>query len=533
MDKKFILSVALALGSVWIFNYYVMRKAPVTAQGGAVDVGAARELAAGQPVQVPTAEVVYKPLVTNVTFDNARFSAVAQNVVVETKQTVVQLSTNGAVIESLVFKNHRGKDKKPLRTIYAKNVHDELERQQGAFLLSIGDKTPFNYVLESKQDRLGGVEVVFAADTEQYHVTKTFVFHHNSYRCDVSIMLDPKHVGLTVTPRLFFPVPFVKEISDDAMTICAWDEAKQSVETHEPAASQGLAWFWLDKKPIFGGQDRFFAHLLVNDVNKFTQRGYIKRCDSTTLLSILEGPATTKKTAWQLSFYLGPKEPASLQAVDERLTPLLSFGWFTSICMLLLKLLAYLYSLIGNFGIAIIVLTIVLRLPFSPLMIYSRKKTDHFAKFEPSITRIKMKYRHDKNMEYQELMKFYKDHDLSPASQMAGCLPQLVQLPILFALFRILNNYIDLYQAPFAGWIVDLSARDPYYILPLLVGLAMIWSNSLMAVVDEKKRVMTTFLAFVVAAVFATFPAGVVLYQLTSNLLGIAEDYVRRIFFNK
>jgi YidC/Oxa1 family membrane protein insertase len=116
---------------------------------------------------------------------------------------------------------------------------------------------------------------------------------------------------------------------------------------------------------------------------------------------------------------------------------------------------------------------------------------------------------------------------------MAGCLPQLVQLPILFALFRILNNYIDLYQAPFAGWIVDLSARDPYYILPLLVGLAMIWSNSLMAVVDEKKRVMTTFLAFVVAAVFATFPAGVVLYQLTSNLLGIAEDYVRRIFFNK
>ncbi len=532
MDKKFILSVALALGSVWLFNYYVMRKSPVAAQGGVVDIGAVRELAAGKPVQVPTAEVVYKPLVTTVTFDNARFSAVAQDVVVETKQLLVHLSTNGAVIDSLEFKNHRGKDKKPLKTMYAKNMHDEVQRQQGAFLLSVGEKTPFNYVVESKNKLSGRVEVVFVADNEQYTVKKTFVFYDESYRCDVSIAIDPKHAGVIASPRLFFPLPCVREIVDDTITLCAWDENKQSVETHEPAASQGLAWFWMDKKPIFGGQDRFFAHLLVDDANSFTQRGYIKRYDDKTILSILEGPQTAQKTSWKLSFYLGPKEPSALQAVDDRLTPLLSFGWFTAICKLLLKLLDYLYGLLGNFGLAIIVMTILLRVPFSPLMIYSRKQTEHFARFEPSITRIKMKYRHDKATEYQELMRFYKEHNLSPANQMAGCLPQLIQLPILFALFRVLNNYIDLYQAPFAGWIVDLSARDPYYILPLLSGLAMIWANSLMAVVDEKKRVMSTFMAFVVAAVFATFPAGLVLYQLTSNLLGIAEDYVRKIFFN-
>ncbi len=202
MDKKFILSVALALGSVWIFNYYIMQKTPVNPQGGAVDVGAARSLAAGQPVQVPTAEAVYKPLVTSVKFDNARISAVAQDVVVETKKTVVHLSPNGAVIESLAFKNHHGKDKKPLRTIYPKKVHDEVERQQGAFLLSVDDKTPFNYVLKSKKDRHDGVEVVFAAENEQYHVTKTFVFYHDNYRCDVSVMFDPKHAGVTATPPL-------------------------------------------------------------------------------------------------------------------------------------------------------------------------------------------------------------------------------------------------------------------------------------------------------------------------------------------
>ena len=117
MDKKFILSVALALGSVWLFNYFVMRKAPVAMQSGAVDVTASRELAAGQPVHVPTAENVYKPLATVVQFDQARLSGAAHEVMVETDQVIAQFSTNGAVIESLVFKNHCGKDKKPLRTV--------------------------------------------------------------------------------------------------------------------------------------------------------------------------------------------------------------------------------------------------------------------------------------------------------------------------------------------------------------------------------------------------------------------------------
>ncbi len=531
MDKKFILSVALALGSVWLFNYFVMRKAPVAAQGGAVDIGASRELAAGQPVQVPSSENVYKPLVTAVLFDDARLASAAEEVTVETKQVVVHLSSHGAVIDSLVFKHHAGKGKKPLKTVYAKNVLDEAQRQQGAFLLAIGEKTPFNYVFEGKKQLPGGVQVVFAAENEICRVKKTFAFYDDNYRCDLAIALEPKQANAALVPRIFFPAPYVGEIADDAITLCSWDEGKQAIETYEPASSQGLAWFWMDKNPIFGAQDRFFAHVLVGDADRFTQRGYIKRYDDKTISSILEGPAITQKTTWQLSFYVGPKEPEALQLVDERLTPLLSFGWFSAICKLLLKLLAYLYGLIGNFGLAIIALTIILRLPFSPLMIYSRKQTEHFARFEPSIARIKMKYRHDKATEYQELMRFYREHNLSPANQMAGCLPQLIQLPILFALFRVLNNYIDLYQAPFAGWIVDLSARDPYYVLPLLSGLVMIWSNSLMAVVDEKKRVMTTFMAFVVAAVFATFPAGLVLYQLTSNVLGVAEDYVRRIFF--
>jgi len=468
---------------------------------------------------------VYKPLATTVSFEEIA-AVKAERVMVETKQVIAVFSTCGAVLDSVAFKNHKGKDKKPLQTIYHRKI-----LEQSAFLLALDQKTPVSYTLESKKQLSDGVAVTFAASNDNCVIKKTFRLYHDTYRCEVGIELEPKNKETGLQPRIIFPAPHVQEIADDAITLCAWDEGRESLESHDPVSSKGLAWFWMDNKPLFGAHDRFFLHALVADKNNFVQRAYIKRYDDKTISNIVEGPVIGQKAAWQVSFYVGPKESQALQLVDARLVPLLSFGWFNAICNLLLKLLAYFNALLGNFGLAIIALTLALRLPFSPLMIYSRKQMEKFAKYEPSIARIRMKYRHDKATESEELMRFYRDHDLSPANQLAGCLPQLIQLPILFALLRVLNNSIDLYQAPFIGWIVDLSARDPYYVLPVLSGLVMIWANSLMAVVDEKKRVTSTFVALVVSAVFATFPAGLVLYQLTSNVLGLIEDYVRKIFF--
>lgn len=142
-----------------------------------------------------------------------------------------------------------------------------------------------------------------------------------------------------------------------------------------------------------------------------------------------------------------------------------------------------------------------------------------------------MKYRHDLSLQHTELMKFYKDHNLSPTTQFLGCLPLLIQMPILFALYRVLNNYLDLYQAPFIGWITDLSSKDPYYVLPILMGLSMLWQQHMTKVADEKQRVMMMFMSIFMTVMFANFPAGLVLYWLMNNIWTIGEDYLRKYFF--
>ena len=116
---------------------------------------------------------------------------------------------------------------------------------------------------------------------------------------------------------------------------------------------------------------------------------------------------------------------------------------------------------------------------------------------------------------------------------MIGCLPMLLQIPLLFSLYRVLGNYLDLYQAPFFGWIVDLSAKDPYYMLPVLMGATTILQQHFTPTPggDGKQKVVMTFFAIVMTIVFASFPAGLVLYWLMNNLLTAAEGYIQQRFF--
>ena len=156
---------------------------------------------------------------------------------------------------------------------------------------------------------------------------------------------------------------------------------------------------------------------------------------------------------------------------------------------------------------------------------------EDYQKFQPTINRIRAKYKQDLRKQQEEVMRFHKEHNLSPATPMVGCLPLLIQLPILFSLYRVLNNYLSLYQAPLFGWIQDLSAKDPYYILPILMGVTMFLQQQMSPVTDSKQRVMMMFMPVVVTAVFINFPAGLVLYWFMNNLLTVAEDLLRKKVF--
>ena len=529
MDKKLLTAILLSLGTVWLFNYYFSSKPASITQGGAVQVGS-HEIAPGKPVQVAATEVLYKPLHLDVGFADKK-SGVEQLVAVDTPHVHAVFSTNGGALSTLDFKDFQGKNKTALRTVYTKGAFENEQREQTAFLVAFDKQTPYAYTFEGTHAANGVTEVAFKAAGDLCTVYKTYKMYDDSFKCDLSITVEP-HTVDGVTPRLMVPAPYLHELGEDTLSVVAWDEQRQSVEKQELAASTRMAWFWLEKKPLFGIEDRYFAHALTADTNGFVQRAYVKKFN-VGAASIFEGPTITQKTSWNLSFYLGPKRYQQLHDVDERLTDLMSFGWLSTLCKLLLRFLDFLYSLIGNFGWAIIIMTILLRLPFIPLFIRGRRKMEVFQRYQPAINHIRTKYRHDSAMMQQEMMRFFQEHGISPTMQFSAMLPQILTMPILFALYRVLNNYIDLYQAPFGPWIHDLSAKDPFYILPIIMCLSMIWQQSLAPVSDEKQRIPMLFFSVVVAVIFANFPAGLVLYWLMNNLLAIAEDYYRKIFARK
>ena len=528
MDKKFLVAVMLSIGTLWLVNTYWSKKA-TPEQAGVVAVGAAQEAVPGQPIRVPTSQDLYKPLEQDVVFADKKLS---QEVVVDVETPYIKatLSSYGATLVSLDFKEHVGKAHKPLRTIHNKGAFEEEQRKKGCFLLALDQKTPYQYTLADKRVTGKTTEVVFRAEADTCSIEKTFVFNNENYQVDVHIALEPKGHA-PVKPRLFFTAPFVGELEEDNATILTWSEPKETLEKVDMASTQGMAWFWTGNKPVFGAEDRYFVHALVNDPAKFVQRAFVKTVDAKNVFPVLEGPTLTAKSSWKLSFYMGPKVFDHLTGVDDRLEEVLSFGWLSWFCKLLLKLLSMIYDLVGNFGFAIILMTILLKLPFTPLSIYARKQMEIYQYYLPSINKIRTKFRHDLKMQHEELMKFYKDHKISPSTSFMGCLPLLIQMPILFSLYRVLGNYLDLYQAPFVGWIVDLSAKDPYYVMPILMGLSMMWQQKMTPVADDKQRMMMFFMAIVMTVVFANFPAGLVLYWLMNNLLTIAEDYVRKYFF--
>jgi YidC/Oxa1 family membrane protein insertase len=133
-------------------------------------------------------------------------------------------------------------------------------------------------------------------------------------------------------------------------------------------------------------------------------------------------------------------------------------------------------------------------------------------------------------MQHEEIMKYHNEHNLSTATPVLGCLPLLIQVPILFGLYRILWNYLDLYQAPFFGWLVDLSSKDPYYILPALMCITMVWQQMMAPSVDGKQKVMMLFFSIIITVLFISAPAGLVLYWFMNNIITIGEDYLRKLF---
>ncbi len=232
--------------------------------------------------------------------------------------------------------------------------------------------------------------------------------------------------------------------------------------------------------------------------------------------------APGQKVTWNSRFYIGPKDYEGLKKLGFGLDRAVDFGFFAPIAKLANSSLAYFYKLTGNYGVAIIILSVLIQLLLTPLSYKSYKAMAVMKKIQPEMQAIQKRYKEDPKRMNQEVMDLYKRHGTNP---LGGCLPMLLQIPVFFALFTALKNSWSLHGANFVFWIKDLSAKDPYYVLPLIMGGIMFLQQHLSPQTsDPAQAAMMKWMPVIFTFMFLTFPSGLVLYWLINSTWGFAQS---------
>ncbi|MDN5869276.1 MAG: membrane protein insertase YidC [Nitrococcus sp.] len=232
---------------------------------------------------------------------------------------------------------------------------------------------------------------------------------------------------------------------------------------------------------------------------------------------------------FQSRLYLGPKDQERLASVAPGLELTVDYGIFTVISRPMFIVLSWIHSVVGNWGWAIIILTVLIKLVFYKPSEASYRSMARMRKLQPRMQQLKERFGDDRQRMNQELMDLYKREKVNP---LGGCLPIVIQIPVFIALYWVLLESVELRQAPFMLWLNDLSAPDPYYVLPIIMGLTMLAQQRLNPLpVDPIQQKIMLFMPIVFTGFFLFFPAGLVLYYTVNNTLSILQQWLitRRI----
>lgn len=225
----------------------------------------------------------------------------------------------------------------------------------------------------------------------------------------------------------------------------------------------------------------------------------------------------------RLLVYSGPKEHDPLKTLGVGLEHIIDFGFFSILARPLFWLMKIFYGFIGNYGWAIVLLTMVVRIPFIPLINKGQKSMKKMQTLQPHMNEIRQKYKKDPQKMQKEMSELYRKYKVNPVG---GCLPMLIQIPVFFALYKVLLISIELRGAPFIFWIHDLSAKDPYYILPVVMGVSMFVQQKMTPTpVESQQQKIMQFLPVIFTFMFLNFSSGLVLYWLISNTLSILQQF--------
>ena len=528
MEKRLIIAVLLSIGV--LYAYSLIFPSPRLQQGG---VPAAKQAQFSSTVAVPGQPVaaVAAPSLKPVS-GQAGSSVTARDLTVETDLYTAVFSSQGAGLKKLVLKKYKealgpqGKD----IVLVNEATPDRFALLADSREFGISPATVFNTVAHDLRLTAGGKGTLeFSTVTPQgVLLKKTFSFSGDGYR--IGLTEELQNNGAAKVDGVLHLLQN-ERVASDHKKEGRFEVYGPSTLTGDKVETEKLD--KLLKGPVqydktvgwSAFSDKYFMDAVISDKGsiasvRLTHPGVdlLVRDLSSAPLSLLPG----KAVAVNYSVYYGPKDLDILKAQGNRLEEVIDYGWFAPISKPLIYALKFLYKYTGNYGFAIIIITCILKMLFFPLTHKSYKSMKEMQKLQPKMAELKEKFKNDRDAMNKAVMELYKTHKVNP---MGGCLPMLVQIPVFFGLYRALMYSIELRHAPFMFWITDLSAKDPYYVTPIVMGVTMFIQQKMTpSNMDPVQAKMMLALPVVFTFMFLSFPSGLVVYWLVNNVLTIAQQ---------
>ncbi len=469
------------------------------------------------------------PVDTSVTVTTAP----QREITVETDRYQAVFTTQGARLVSFKLKDYRAtaaKDSPPVQMYEPGPLRYATLRTTGSEGFVLNEDAHFETAAEDVVTVAGHdqVELRFqhvAANGIKY--VKTFLLHGDLYTIDSALELQNTSTiplrgtinyalvqrwdDLLNTDSYSFsgPATLVKEEIEEVDV----DDLKDG----SVAYSQDVVWTSF--------QTKYFLSVVVPGAQAVERTQLVRKGDA--IENLLESPYFTlqggERHKLDYLVYIGPKEPALLKAAGHQLDKVVEFGFFNLLAQPLFTVLTFFYGYFKNYGVAIILLTILIKIVFWPLTHKSYSSMKSMQKLQPEMAKLRERFKNDKERLNKEMMALYKTHSVNP---LGGCLPMLVQIPVFFALYKVLLGSIALRHADFAFWLTDLSAKDPYYITPLLMGASMFVQQKMTpTTADPMQAKIFMMMPVIFTFMFLNFPSGLVIYWLVNNLLTILQQY--------
>jgi len=357
---------------------------------------------------------------------------------------------------------------------------------------------------------------------------KTLAFRYNSYnvktRIRVSRPLGEEAIGVVWGPRVGgSDGNTYGGVIEGPMSFVGKEIVYDYPEEGKPVAhGEGLKWTSLQSK-------HFIAALIPRSGAGGAEVRLLGQTDALSEYAAIVPLSRGREVEAAFDVYAGPKALDHLERLGVGLEDSLDYGMFAFIAKPLMSILRALHAVAGNWGVAIILLTILVKIVFYPLTHVSMRNMKEMQKLQPRIAQLREIYKDDKTKLNEQTMSLYKEHKVNP---MMGCLPMLIQIPVFFGLYEALLVSIELRNAPFFGWVQDLSVQDPYHVYTILMGASMFLQQKMTPMAgDPTQAKMMMFMPIIFTGMFVFYPVpvGLVIYWLVNNLLSIAQQfYVNR-----